>query len=128
MDSTARGRGVRAVLLAAALAIAMVVSCVPVALGVRPASAQPASEEHSITDLGTLGGSCSQAVAINDRGQVVGWSDTAIEGVHAFLWEKGKMTDLGILGGGFNYAYAINNRGQVVGQSLTVSGENHAVL
>jgi probable HAF family extracellular repeat protein len=76
------------VLLAAALAIAMVVSCVAVALGVRPASAQPASEEHSITDLGTLGGSYSQAVAINDRGQVVGWSLTASGENHAVLWSE----------------------------------------
>ncbi len=39
------------------------------------------------------------ATAINDRGQVVGYSAGAGDNEHAFLWEKGKMTDLGTLGG-----------------------------
>jgi len=61
------------------------------------------------------------AVAINDRGQVVG----AVEGSnpdrktswqHPFLWENDTMIDLGTLGGtGAGYANAINERAQVVG-------------
>jgi probable HAF family extracellular repeat protein len=55
-------------------------------------------------DLGTLrlGGNpgtatSSEAVAINDRGQVIGRSYLQMNGPgwHAFLWFKGKMTDLG---------------------------------
>lgn len=40
-----------------------------------------------MTDLGTLGGSNSRALAINDSGQVVGWADTTTGyGVsHAFI-------------------------------------------
>jgi len=41
-----------------------------------------------MTDLGTLGGNFSGPVAINDRGQVVGYSTTASGELHAFLWEK----------------------------------------
>ena len=72
-----------------------------------------------VTDLGTLGGKESSAAAINDRGQVVGQSDTKTKGVwHAFLWQNGKMTDLGSFTGN-SEANDINERGQVVGTSDT---------
>jgi len=81
----------------------------------------------TISDLGTLGGTSSVASSINDRGQVVGYSQTASGELHAFLWGKGTMTDLGTLGGNFSEAAAIiNDRGQVVGSSGTGSGEEHA--
>lgn len=38
-------------------------------------------------DLGTLGGRYSGAVAINDLGQVVGWSETQDGRTHAALWK-----------------------------------------
>jgi probable HAF family extracellular repeat protein len=83
-----------------------------------------------IRDLGTLGGKASYAYAINDRGQVVGESETASGVMHAFLWQSGEMTDLGALGGSWSYAYAINGRGQVVGESDTApgAGYGHAFL
>ena len=64
----------------------------------------------------------SQALAINERGQVIGWSDTA-SGLRAVVWEKGKMRDLGGRG---TYATAINERGQIVGSAYTKAGEQHA--
>src|SRR5207302_3507687 len=76
-------------------------------------------------DLGSLGGGESQAVAIDDRGRVVGYSTTATGAQHAFLWQNGKMTDLGTLpgvAGTFNgveneqfVPTGINDRGQIVG-------------
>ena len=87
-----------------------------------------------ICDLGTLGGDESVAVAVNDHGQVVGFSDTGEfnerGGVvsHAFLWENGEMRDLGTLGGSKSDARAVNDRGQVVGVSETDTGEWHAFL
>ena len=49
-------------------------------------------------DLGTLGGSSSQGVAINASGQVTGFADGRWGG-HAFLWDGTTMVDLGTLGG-----------------------------
>jgi probable HAF family extracellular repeat protein len=68
-------------------------------------------------DLGTLGGATATAQAINNRGQVTGYSATANGDIHAFLWEKGLMIDLGTLRGNYSDAYAINDLGQVAGQS-----------
>ena len=96
-----------------------------------------------MTDLGTLGGTAlfipeiefvtygpfgSSAVAINDKGQVIGFSLTPAGEHHAFLWQKGVMTDLGILGGPFSNhpkidPIAINNKGQVIGYST----EDHGI-
>lgn len=78
-------------------------------------------------DLGTLGGKESEAVAINDRGQIVGSSQTSDGTSHAFLWYRGTMTDLGTLDGGSSAA-AINERGQVVGSSTTKRFDQHAFL
>ncbi len=81
-----------------------------------------------MVDLGTFGGSASTAAAVNDVGQVVGYSDLASGAWHAFLWTKAAgMRDLGTLGGSTSTAHAINEDGQVVGQSTTAKdGPTHA--
>ncbi|MDQ4128137.1 MAG: Ig-like domain-containing protein [Actinomycetota bacterium] len=77
--------------------------------------------EYTVTDLGTLpGASSSGAEAINDSGQVVGWSGThpGAGDTRGFLWQDGAMTDLGSLGGGdYSRAFDVNGSGQVVGDS-----------
>ncbi|WP_164932018.1 hypothetical protein [Janthinobacterium sp. 17J80-10] len=82
------------------------------------ASAAAQAVEWTITDLGTLGGSSSQATAINNRGQVVGTSSLAGDiSSHAFIYTNGGLYDLGTLGGASSSAAAINTQGQVVGTS-----------
>ena len=84
----------------------------------------------TIQDLGTLGGTSSFSSAVNNGGQVVGFTylpdDTK---VHAFSWTPaGGMTDLGTLGGTYSGANAVNASGQIVGGSSAADGTSHAVL
>lgn len=86
-------------------------------------AASACAANWTITDLGTLGGTSSQALALNNRGQVVGVSRLAGDvSSHAFLYTNGSMYDLGTLGGDYSEARGINNSGQVVGVS-SLNGE-----
>ena len=86
-------------------------------------------QNHKIQDLGTLGGTASLAVDVNNLGQVTGFAQNAtpdsysIVGLgtqtHAFLWKNGRMHDLGTLGGPDSFAQYINDSGQVAGVSYT---------
>jgi len=46
------------------------------------------AQNFTVTDLGTLGGDRSSARAVNDSGQVVGYSSTAGGANHAFSWTQ----------------------------------------
>jgi probable HAF family extracellular repeat protein len=92
---------------------------------------------QGVADLGTLGGPdtdfdeyCSNANAINDGDQIVGWSTTMpstfepcanadSNAPHAFVWSKQKgMQDLGTLpGDSMSMAYGNSFFGQVIGNS-----------
>jgi probable HAF family extracellular repeat protein len=71
----------------------------------------------TVIDIGNLGGEGAVAHDVNNRGQIVGFSNLALRFQRAFLWEKGEMRDLGSLSGENSFARGINNRGQVVGVS-----------
>jgi probable HAF family extracellular repeat protein len=81
-----------------------------------------------VTDLGTLGGTESDAAAISDSGQIVGWADTPSGAQHAASWIGTKVTDLGTLGGTNSHANAVNTSGEIVGAADTASGAQHAAL
>jgi probable HAF family extracellular repeat protein len=101
-------------------------------------------ENGNMRDLGTLGGPDSEALYINNHGQIIGESlldsnpnppttapactTVGIPTQHPFLWQDG-FTDLGSLGGTCGYANWINNNGHVVG-TMTLAGDstNHGFL
>lgn len=69
-------------------------------------------------DLGTLGGPFASAKGINDRSEIVGYSQTTAGTTQAFRWRRGRMTDLDRFGSeAFSSAVAINDRCQIVGES-----------
>ena len=83
-----------------------------------------AATPWSITDLGTLGGTDSEARNINDYGQVVGYSLTNGDStLHAFLYKGGAIADLSSSTGASNTATSINNNGQVVGYNAAYLGD-----
>ena len=88
------------------------------------------SAQVEITSLPTLGGSVVQATALNNAGQIVGFSRTAGDAAqHAFLFSGGQIYDLGTLGGGFSLARGINAAGQIIGEALTANNaQSHAFL
>ncbi len=85
----------------------------------------------TLTDLGVLPGGCSSgAYGFNNKGQVVGYSQSAFaanlseanEGgaAHAVLWSNGAIEDLGNfvgMGDFHSAARAINDSGEIVGWS-----------
>ena len=101
--------------------------CVALALTSGWASAQQA---YRLTDVGTLGGTESFGIAINNAGQATGYSFTTGDLVyHAFLWDGSVLEDLGTLGGTHSGGAAINDAGQVTGDSgMTGDLANHAFL
>jgi probable HAF family extracellular repeat protein len=90
--------------------------------------------DYTITDLGTLGGGLASAGnAINESGQVVGFSlfpnsaDTSWP-FHAFLYDNGGLSDLGSLGGDSSTATDINTDGKIVGFARSTNGRYRAFL
>lgn len=105
------------------------------ALGIRSNRAVriDANNPNTFIDLGTLGGTSSNGIEINNLGQVVGSSITSSGENHAFRTAANSIInaatdDLGTLGGTASTAFDINDLGQVVGSSTTANGETHAFL
>ncbi len=112
--------------------------------GLDPLTMQPAGhavlwKNGEIIDLGTLGEDFGSAAALNNRGQVVGFSTNGKPDpffgtqARAFLWENGVMQDLGTLCesegvcGLDAQAWAVNESGDVAGISAINQAPNPAL-
>lgn len=84
----------------------------------------------SMRDLGTLGGANSDAIWINDAGDIAGSADLVTPGIHdAVRWRHGRILDLGTVSGdACSRGLAINSRGQVVGGSSDCRNFLHAFV
>ena len=82
---------------------------------------QQALPRYTVIDLGTLGGTYSNAYGINNNGWVTGISTLpGDKEIHAFLWRDGVMTDLGTLGGENSFAaFPPNQIGDLGGDAET---------
>jgi probable HAF family extracellular repeat protein len=82
-------------------------------------------ENGKMLNLGNFGGSFGGPGWLNDRGQVVGFSNLSGDTTaHPFLWTEAEgMKDLGTLGGTFGFANWINESGEVVGAATNQGDE-----
>ena len=99
-------------------------NCFPFDISVPLATGAFLWERGKMIDLGGLGGTCTFAGAINNRGEIIGQSNLAgNETTHTFLWSQGIMKDLGTLGGTFAVATGLNDSGEVAGGATTSGDE-----
>lgn len=81
-----------------------------------------AAKSWKLIDLGTLGGSSSFGMAVNDAGAVVGCSEVAPDRLHAFIYRDGSIEDLGTASSsaaGNSCAFAVNDAGEATGRAAT---------
>ncbi len=84
-----------------------------------------------LTELGNLGGPNSRALAINNSGRIVGWSELPSGAKRAAIfYTNGNVLNLGTTGATTTWsaAYAVNDSGVVVGASGTSTTDTVAFI
>jgi probable HAF family extracellular repeat protein len=84
---------------------------------------------ETVTGLSNLGAGNSRAIAINNGGQVIGWSFNDDGHREACLWFDGQATPLGTMGTSSSWAKDINDQGRVVGYTnVTLPSQSEAFV
>jgi probable HAF family extracellular repeat protein len=93
------------------------------------------AKKGKMIDLGSQDGNpCSYAIHINDREQVVGFSDDCSgNNSRALLWENGQIIDLNALvthsaGLTLTTGISINDRAEITAQGVLANGDQRAVV
>jgi probable HAF family extracellular repeat protein len=79
--------------------------------------------DGSVVDLGSLGGAANIASSVNNRGEVVGTSESPDGTVHAFMWTRHNgILDYGAFPGAVatvpGCCHTLNDQGEIVGFSI----------
>jgi len=75
-----------------------------------------------LADIGTLGGTISEGMSINNVGEIAGISTVANGATHLFLYTQGRMHDLGAPAGQTVASAALNDRGEILASTLGSGG------
>jgi probable HAF family extracellular repeat protein len=87
-------------------------------------------KKNGMKDLGGLGGTCTIAYDLNNRGQVVGQSNHPDDlAQHPFVWDRATgITELPTGAGAYGDSAAINDDGEIVGEGDAPDGQASATL
>jgi probable HAF family extracellular repeat protein len=88
-------------------------------------------KRNGMQDLGTFGGTFGNPTALNNRGEVIGFSNlSGDQSFHPFLWEQGNLLDLytNTSGGNPLTADAISEEGEIVGAAAFPNQSSDAYL
>ncbi len=90
----------------------------------------PNGSGYDISDMeGFDGFSTSSAFRIDSQNHIVGFSDSATDNIHGYLWAGGPLQDLGIFpGGNYSFAFFSNSAGDIVGGGDRADGNQVAAL
>jgi uncharacterized membrane protein len=109
----------------------VVVLGVVVSLSLAVRAQSPAPVAYTITRIDVPGARATGAIAINDRGDILGASSDATGRVSTWIWRDGRvrrvLEDLAVAPVGLNHV-GLNNHGQVVGWYIDAAGYFHGFL
>ena len=87
------------------------------------------SVTYTLTDIGTLGGTQSTGLGLDECGKVVGESyATGSTSYRPYFWDGTTMTDLGTFGGQTGAAIGVNTGGRVCGSAQTATSEQRPFI
>ena len=87
-------------------------------------------KKNGMQDIGTLGGTCTVAYDLNNRGEVVGQSSQVGDPTNvAFVWDRATgMKQLPTGANLYGGAFAINDAGTIAGYGDAPDGQTNAIL